>query len=159
MPGLEGTRWVPATVDDPAIPQKENGETGFPISPLRTHHRRAFVALAAGRGWPQPPKGPRVAGGLRDPRSLPPSAGHVRSMRMDRSHRTPARFPVSSPPLERGCGIPAKTTSRDTPEPISGFRHREAPCGASLRLMFPAHRGTTKLREKNHLPREHCHQA
>src|SRR2546423_24530 len=48
MPGLEGTRWVPATVDDPAIPQKENGETGFPISPLRTHHRRAVVALIAG---------------------------------------------------------------------------------------------------------------
>jgi len=33
---------------------KENGETGFPISPLRTHLRQAFVALAAGRGWPQP---------------------------------------------------------------------------------------------------------
>src|SRR6476661_8777998 len=79
---------------------KENGETRFPVSPLRTHLRRAFVALAAGRGWPQPLAGPRVAGGLRDPRPLPPFPGRVRSMRLERSHRTPHRFPVTSSPRE-----------------------------------------------------------
>jgi hypothetical protein len=113
---------------------KENGETGFPISPLRTHLRQAFVALAAGRGWPQPPKGPRVTNGLRDPRSLPPSSGHVRSMRMDLSHRTPAPVSRHHSPLERGCGASAKTTSRDTPEahqqlspPRGTLRHLSPP--------------------------------
>ena len=97
-------------------PTKENGETGFPISPFRTHLRQAFVALAAGRGWPQPPKGPRVTNGLRDPRSLPPSSGRARSMRMDRSHRTSAPVSRHHSPLERGCGTSTKTTSRGTPE-------------------------------------------
>ena len=136
---------------------KENGETGFPISPLRTHLRQAFVALAAGRGWPQPPKGPRVTNGLRDPRSPPPSSGHDRSMRMDRSHRTPAPVSRQQPPLERRCGAPPKTTSRNTPE---AHQQLSPPRGnltvPLLRSMLSLARHT-KLRCKNHLPRG-CHE-
>lgn len=137
---------------------KENGETGFPISPLRTHLRRAFVALAAGRGWPQPPKGPRVANGLRDPRSPPPSSGHVRSMRMDLSHRTPYRFPVGNPLSRRGA-VPRQRRLREALQrPISSFRHREEPCGPSLRPVLVAF-ADTKLREKNYPIRSSRHQA
>jgi len=111
---------------------KENGETGFPISPLRTHLRQAFVALAAGRGWPQPPKGPRVTNGLRDPRSPPPSSGHDRSMRMDRSHRTPAPVSRQQPPLERRCGASSKTTSsKHSRGPSAAFATARRPCGPS----------------------------
>ena len=112
---------------------KENGETGFPISPLRTHLQRVFVALAAGRGWPQSLAGPRVAGELRDPRPLPPSSGHVRSMRMDRSHRTPAPVSRQQSPLERGCGASTKTISRDTPE----VHQQLSPPRETLRLLSP----------------------
>ena len=135
---------------------KENGETGFPISPLRTHLRRAFVALAAGRGWPQPPKGPRVANGLRDPRSPPPSSGRARSMRMDRSHRAPAPVSRQQSPLERGCGASSKTTSRGAPEAhqqLSLPRGTLRPLSSTRRFRSSRH---TKLREKNLLPR-HTH--
>ena len=101
---------------------KENGETSFPVSPLRTHLRRVFVALAAGRGWPQPLAGPRVAGEMRDPRPLPPSSGRARSMRMDRSHRTPVPVSRQQPPLEKGCGAPSKTISVErTGSPSAAF--------------------------------------
>ena len=113
---------------------KENGETGFPISPLRTHLQRVFVALAAGRGWPQSLAGPRVAGELRDPRPLPPSSGHDRSMRMDRSHRTPAPVSRQRSPLERGGGVSSKTIStRHSRGPSAAFataRHLTAPLSA-----------------------------
>ena len=132
---------------------KENGETGFPISPLRTHLQRAFVALAAGRGWPQSLAGPRVAGELRDPRPLPPSSGHVRSMRMDRSHRTPAPVSRHQPPLERRCGIPSKTTSTEHSRgPSAAFataRHLTVPLSARC---SPFITNNTKLRETNILP-------
>ena len=114
---------------------KENGETGFPISPLRTHLRQAFVALAAGRGWLQPPRGPRVASGLRDPRSPPPSTGRVWSMRIDHSHRTPA--PVSrqrSPSRERGAVLRRRRLLGTLQRPISSFRHREE----TLRSLYSA---------------------
>ena len=111
---------------------KENGETSFPVSPLRTHLRRAFVALAAGRGWPQPLAGPRMASGLRDPRPSPPSSGHDRSMRMDRSHRTPAPVSRQLPPLERRCGIPSKTTSTEHSRgPSAAFATARKPYGPS----------------------------
>jgi hypothetical protein len=141
-------------------PEKENGETGFPISPLRTHHQRAFVALAAGRGWPQPPKGPRMASGMRDPRSLPPSTGHARSMRIDRSHRTPAPVSRHHSPLERGCGIPSKTTSTEHSRgPSAAFataRHLSVPLSARC---SPFITNNTKLRERNFLPRRDPLQA
>src|SRR5258708_23361630 len=139
---------------------KENGETGFPISPLRTHHQRAFVALAAGRGWPQPPKGPRMASGMRDPRSLPPSTGHARSMRIDRSHRTPAPVSRHHSPLERGRGVPSKTTSTEHSRgPSAAFataRHLSVP---PLHPMLPALADTTELRERNSVPGRAGHQA
>src|SRR5258708_3648533 len=71
----------------------------------------------------------------------------------------PSTVSRQHPPLERGRGVPSKTSSRNTPKSISSFRHREAPCGASLHLMFPAYRGTTKLREVDFLPRRDGHQA
>jgi hypothetical protein len=148
--------------DDRARPRptKENGETGFPISPLRTHLRQAFVALAAGRGWPQPPKGPRMASGMRDPRSLPPSTGHARSMRMDRSHRTPAPVSRHHSPLERGCGIPSKTTSTEHSRgPSAAFataRHLSVPLSARCSSFITTN---TKLRETDFLPRHDPLQA
>jgi hypothetical protein len=141
-------------------PTKENGETGFPISPLRTHLQRAFVALAAGRGWPQSLAGPRVAGELRDPRPLPPSSGHDRSMRMDRSHRTPAPVSRRQPPLERKCGVPSKTTSTEHSRgPSAAFataKHLTVPLSARC---SPFITNNTKLREMNFLPRRDPLQA
>ena len=140
-------------------PKKENGETGFPISPLRTHLQRAFVALAAGRGWPQP-RG--AASGQWNAGSPPATtiSGHDRSMRMDRSHRTPAPVSRRQPPLERGCGIPSKTTSTEHSRgPSAAFataRHLTVPLSARC---SPFITNNTKLRETNFLPRRDPLQA
>jgi len=117
-----------------ALRTKENGETSILISPLRTHLRRAFVALAAGRGWPQPLAGPRVAGVLRDPRPLPPSSGHVRSMRMDRSHRIPAPVSRQHLPSRRDAVHRRRRLRRGTPE-----AHQQlSPPRETLRSLSPS---------------------
>ena len=112
--------------------KKENGETGFLVSPLRTHLRRAFVALAAGRGWPQPFAGPRVAGELRDPRPPSPSSGRVRSMRMDRSHRTPVPVSRRALPSRGGAVLRRRRLRQSTPE-----THQQlSPPRGTLRSLF-----------------------
>jgi len=114
--------------------KKENGETGFLVSPLRTHLRRAFVALAAGRGWPQPFAGPRVAGELRDPRPPSPSSGRVRSMRMDRSHRTPVPVSRRALPSRGGAILRRRRLRRGTPE-----AHQQlSPPRETLRSLSPS---------------------
>ena len=127
--------------------QRESGETSFPVSPLRTHLRRAFVALAAGRGWPQSLAGPRMASGLRDPRPSPPSSGHDRSMRMDRSHRTPAPVSRQPSPLERGGGAPSKTIStRHSRGPSAAFATaRNLTVSLSARRPFAFQRTATNF--------------
>ena len=111
-----------------------NHARGELVEPLRAHLQRAFVALAAVRGWPQSLAGPRVADGLRVPRSPPPFSGHVRSMRMDLSYRTPAPVSRQQPLLEKGCGVSQRTTSRDTPE-----AHQQlSPPRGTLRPLSPS---------------------
>ena len=138
---------------------KENGETSFLVSPLRTHLQRAFVALAAGRGWPQPFAGPRVTNGLRDPRPLPPSSGRVRSMRMDRSHRTSAPVSRRHPPLERRSGAPSKTTptmhSRGPSAAFATARNLAVPLSIRCFPLIAA----TELRETNFYARRRGQQA
>ena len=93
---------------------------------------------------------PRVAGELRDPRPLPPSSGHVRSMRMDRSHRTPAPVSRRILPSRGGAVLRRRRFRRGTPE----AHQRLSPPRETLRSLSPS--GFRSSRSPNFVRRTFC---